>query len=538
MKPFSVLRAKASRSATGEGAHFETDMRAASGAAAARRPNNVIQFHPGQRDDSDLSSLPAGIAQPEAYMRTRFPGALSPAEGRVFSSDGRVITGILSDYKIAACLGPEGSPEEPTVFCPELGEFFRYASSSGVYEAVGEAAVEKQVADLLFACAIDSGTPEPDRIRRLAKRRIVNPVVKALQASSTLSLSSFSRQPHQIHVGNGILDLQNLRLDPHSPASPTRFALPIDWDSEAEHPQGFFRFLQDMFPDPDDVTLAIRVIAMALLGNPFQRVVLFTGASSCGKSTLVKLILRLVGPEAYGQLRLEHAESRFESEAWIGKLLLAQLDASSRALQKNMHILKAISGQDTFSAEVKGVRTRIHFRPTALPVITANGDPKIRLDQDEDAWSRRLIILRGTRPPRTVNVPAFEDHLVATEGAGILRVVAEEARHLLQTGAIPLTQKQQGRTRLFLEASDPVSEFVRCHVEPSKGKQLYTADAYAAARAVLHKQGARVGSEAAIARDFNAAMREVYETNRSNSLPPRPGYSTKGWRNFHLVDLG
>src|SRR5690606_2811262 len=110
---------------------------------------------------------------------------------------------------------------------------------------------------------------------------------------------------------------------------------------------------------------------------------------------------------------------------------LAQLDASQSVLQKNTHILKALSGQDRMQPELKGERTHVTFVPRALPVITTNADVHLRLEGDHEAWQRRLVILRTEAPPPPRAIPDFERILVREEGPGILRLVAEQARNLL-----------------------------------------------------------------------------------------------------------
>jgi P4 family phage/plasmid primase-like protien len=488
--------------------------------------SNVVHF---------WSGATGGAAQAENYMRHRFPAALTPSAGGVFRVGEKGIQGIVSEYLIASCLGQLGSPDAPLVHCPELDEFYRYDPGSGVYKSFTKPQVERVVRELLTTCAeaCDGGTRSA--IQALATTHIIGRVVRAIPAESPLPLARFARDHEHLHVGNGILGLRTLNLEPFSPERPVRSALPIVWDPDAPPPVRFFEFLNRMFPDPDDVRLALQVCAMALLGNPYQRIVLLTGAAGSGKSTLVKLLRLVVGPGAYGQLRMEHSGSRFESEAWLDKLLLAQLDATPEILQRNTEVLKALSGHDPFTGEVKGERGRLDFVPRALPVITANKAPRVRLDGDADAWERRLVLLQGRARPTGRPVRAFEEELVSNEGPGILRVIAETARDLISAGQLVLSPRQESRVRVYLGTSEPVTEFVRLHVAPAPGENLYTGDAYPAAVAYLAETESDALSKAVVAKDFAAAMREVHNVRMHKSLPPRANMSTKGWRGFELV---
>jgi len=480
-----------------------------------------------------------GVAEAEAWMRSRFPGALLQRNaGRVFASGKSGISGFESEYLLAACLGPAGSPGAPWKFNPDTREYLRYDPKCGLYRPEPPAAVEYAVARILEQCARESGTRRPERIRALQKLRHIRQVVEALKGVAPIAESEFERDLTCIHVANGILNLERLELHDFSPDRPARYGLPIQWDPAAPRPRRFIRFLARMFPSTADRRLAVRLLAMAMLGNPFQKVAIIYGASRSGKSTLTKLFGSFVGDEAYGQLRLELSGGRFEAASWIGKLVLAQLDAPEEILQANTNVLKAISGQDRFEAEYKFAPKRHRFTPTALPIITSNRLPRLRLEDDRDAWLHRLLILRTEAGPHAKPVREFEAALMREEGPGILFLVAREAQRLLGAGTLKLTRAQRRRVELMVDASDPIRTFVRHYVQPAQGATLYTADAYAAVKTYLRMNQFEFIPDGRIQRQFREAMETVHGGRRSNSLPPSPGKSTRGWRHFRLCDDG
>lgn len=486
---------------------------------------------------TDPAPSKGGVAEAEAWMRARFPGVLGPGAGRIFQVGKYGICGFASEYLVAACLGRAGSPDAPWKYDQDAGEYLRYDPQSGLYRPERPEAVENAVVRVLEQCARESGSTRPERIRALQKRRHIRPVVEALKGVSPISAADFERHDAAcIHVKNGILDLERLELQDFSPDRPARFGLPVEWDPSPPRPRRFLRFLKRMFPDPADRRLAIRLLAMALLGNPYQKVAIIHGASRSGKSTLVKLFATFVGDDAYGQLRLEHSGGRFEAARWIGKLILAQLDAPEEILQANTHVLKAISGQDRQEAELKGVRKTVRFVPRALPIITSNLTPRLKLEDDRDAWLNRLVILHTEAGPAAAPVRDFDKVLVAEEGSGILGLVAREAKRLLEAGTLKLTRAQQHRIELMVDASDPIRTFVRHFVEPAHGESLYTADAYEATKAFLRRHRYEPIPEGRLQRSFREAMMSVHGARRSNSLTRSPGKSTKGWRHFRLCD--
>lgn len=472
----------------------------------------------------------------EEWMRKRFPRVLTPDAGRVFRVHNGSLVGFQSHYLLPRCLGLAGNEVDPWAYCPETSEYLHYDPERGIYVAATEAQVESAIVSLLEECARTSGTRRPDALRSLQRREQITPLVKALRSVSVLTAATFEEHDATcIHVRNGILNFRTLELEPFTPERPARTAVPIEWSPSALEPTRFLQFLDGMFRDPDDRLLVIRLIALALLGNPFQKVVILQGRGGSGKSTLVKLMGAIVGEGAYGELRLENSNGRFESARWMHKRLLAQLDASQSVLQKNTHILKALSGQDRMQPELKGERTHVTFVPRALPVITTNADVHLRLEGDHEAWQRRLVILRTEAPPPPRAIPDFERILVREEGPGILRLVAEQARNLLAAGELPLSAAQRDRTEMFLAQADPVRAFVRNEVEAAPGEYLYAEEAFRAAQSYVLEVGVdTLPAPNTLRALLGKAMEEIHGAHKSNSLPPRPGYSTKGWRNFRL----
>ena len=60
------------------------------------------------------------------------------------------------------------------------------------------------------------------------------------------------------------------------------------------------------------------------------------------------------------------------------------------------------------------------------PIILAcNGKPKINLDQDTDAWMRRLVILNLQTPDHEQHYGKLAEMILKTESAGILNWLLE-----------------------------------------------------------------------------------------------------------------
>lgn len=470
---------------------------------------------------------------PEAWFRARFPTAFSAAEEQAFAERDGELVGFASEYLIARCIGRAGSPSAPVVFCPEEAEFYRYASGSGLYEPIRRQDVRSEVVKLIEQCSAGSLQHFRAEILKLRTRKVLAPVADALMTESVMRVSEFEPDYHVIPVENGMLDLRTLRLDPFSPQRPVRSKLPIRWDEHAAPPTKFLEYVESMFPAEEDRRLLIDSLAMAFLGNPFQRIVVILGPGGAGKTTLVKLLISLIGIDDTAQFIPKKSDRPFEPVSWIGKKLLYVTEARENSLLGCSQQLKEISGQDTMTVEFKSSNIRMSFTPRSLLMVTGNPDLRLRIEQDRDAWERRLILLRVVKPQNLDPIPDFDQHLMRTEGPGILKVVVEAAQRLLRDGLPKLSEEQDRRVKHLLDASDPYAEFVSVHVEDQVESCVYTADAYAAAKEFLSRNEYRVPGSGELQKRVTRAMEEAGYTT-SNSLKKCPDKSTRGWRRIRL----
>lgn len=512
-----------------------------------RPPEYALEFsnrrHTELVDSQHLDSVEVR-SSPDEWMQARYPSVFDDYGGDIFerTKSGRA-KGIGPERLFARCLGPEGSPDAPLRYCPGAdgigGEgFYRYDPDVGIYRTLTRAEARLVVDDLLEECA--EQTTDTKGIHSLRENRHLDEVLRSLEGEATVPLERFQPRVRFRHVQNGILDLRTLEKHDFSPECPSLAKLPVSWEERPAFPRKFVGWLRRMFPEPDDRDLALSVMALPLIGNAPQRLVLLRGPGGTGKSTLVKLMAALVGHRASGQMRLDHLGSRFEAQRWFGKLLLHADEACGTIRDKAAVELKRLSGQDPYEAELKNANDPVKFGPRALPILVANGHIEVELNNDLQAWRRRLVVLTvSERAAAGPKVPNFEKLLLEREGPGILRLVASRAQQLLQRAnssgrAGLLTPAQRHRANRTLRGFDPVRAFVDARVQRSPGEHLYKGSARAVAREWLQEHGYPVPSKRTLSVRLNEHVTRVGGTE-SNSLPDHPDHSSRGWRQVSLA---
>ena len=270
-----------------------------------------------------------------------------------------------------------------------------------------------------------------------------------------------------IHCGNGVLihDGEKWIKRPFSAEFYSRNRTSIHYDPSAGCP----RFLKELLApamSPEDVELMRIYAGQCLIGyNMSQMFLMLTGTPGGGKSTLVNVIEGLIGRFNCTELRLEHMTERFELQRLIGKTLLTAKDVKSHFMNSpGAYKLKALTGNDTMTAEFKGGNGGKDITGVFNAIITSNTTLRVSLDGDSGAWRRRMLWIKYDSEAPKEKIADFDKLLLRDEGSGILNWALSGAETLLNNGGIiTRTAEQTARIDNLLLESDSVGAFVsRC----------------------------------------------------------------------------
>ena len=342
-----------------------------------------------------------------------------------------------------------------------------------------------------------------------------------------------------IHLQNGMLDLQNMVLKDFAPEYHSRNQIPLALDTNAECP----RFLNDLLaPALGDEAIETfqKYIGMTLLGgNDAQQFMLLEGTAGGGKGTLVEIVKKVVGEENIAELRTMHANERFELSGYVGKTLLIGADVPGNFLQqKGSESIKKLTGGDLLDAEFKHSNGRCKLRGEFSIIITSNNSLNVRLDGDNAAWRRRLILLKFVNNPPKKPIARFADKLFAEEGPGILNWMVQGAvkclDDLAKYGRIHLPPSLQEDADDLLYKSDSVHNFVMDCVKPADGGALISAEAYQPYIRYCNENG----FIALTRENFFRTLAKEMQTTHHASINHRMGSNNtqRGYRNFVVIE--
>lgn len=353
----------------------------------------------------------------------------------------------------------------------------------------------------------------------------------------------FQTKPGVIHVGNGVLHLENPdQLLSFSPDYYSRNRSEILLDPIAECSR-FLNTLLNPAISQDDSELLQKYCGQCLLGyNISQTLLLISGTPGGGKSTLVSLIEKVIGLHNVAQLKVGLLSERFENASFVGKTLLTGKDVPGNFLNNpgGASVLKALVGADRLSFEQKHLKRRIEARGEFNVIITSNARLHVRLDSDTGAWQRRLLMVEFEQVPPDKPIPHLDDLLIEQEGPGILNWMIEGAIKLLyeieQYGRLKLSKNQRQRIESLLAESDSVRAFVLQCIEASHGSDVTIAELLEAYTDFCESRGWRAETVSHFESQIPNTMLEIHRRTRRNDIK-RLGKSQRGFMHVALKKI-
>lgn len=214
----------------------------------------------------------------------------------------------------------------------------------------------------------------------------------------------------------------------HSPEWCGTVQLGTSWDPEGECPN-WLRFIEVSVP-VDAVEFVQELCGYVLyLGNPFQVAFLLHGPAASGKSTFLRILIRLIGSSSTSSRSLQElSKDRFATSDLYGKLANFCGDIDATRIEETA-AFKRIVGGDMITAQRK-MEKAFDFAPVAKLIFSANELP--RSADVSGGWFRRWLLVPFPNGGRR-HCPGFEESLEG-ELPGIGRWAVEGLQRLMARG--------------------------------------------------------------------------------------------------------
>ncbi|MDF1657893.1 MAG: hypothetical protein P1U58_09790 [Verrucomicrobiales bacterium] len=365
--------------------------------------------------------------------------------------------------------------------------FFQYSEKEGIWKRLATQQVDALILSYIARLAAESNDEGLHLKTRKTSISSIRSLLEALTYSTDLATGISPDGWHCFAALNCVIGVVEPSVKeggmlcplPFSPGFLLLGKSEVPFEIGAKCPRLLNELLCPVL-DLDDVALLQKMFGLILVSrNSLQKILLLEGEGGLGKGIAAQILNSVLGRAQVTELRTRSLHSRFEVSRYRGKRLLAGRDVSSDFLKTpGASMLKALTGGDLLSTELKNANEVGDLVGDFHVVITSNSPLHLRHDEDSSAWKRRIVIVRFHTPSEGLpkRIRHFDQVLLKEEGPGILNWMLQGAQIALQEihedGTLSLTTAQRARISNRVRESDTVGFFVESRLVYAAGRSL------------------------------------------------------------------
>ena len=359
-------------------------------------------------------------------------------------------------------------------------------------------------------------------------RRKIHDLLHALGAACHLAdrtdQPSWIAGEHQtenviVSCSNGLLDVIDRTLIPHTPLYFNTTAVPFAYTPDAPVPPNWLAFLDDLWGDDHDQIRALQEWFGYIVSGrlDLHKIMLIVGPTRAGKGVIARALGALIGQDNVAGPTLSSLSGDFGLAPLLGKSLAVVSDARLGGRDSNVVVerLLSISGEDTLTVNRK-YREQWTGKLPARLLICSNELP--RLGDASAAIAGRFVTLMLTHSFYGREDKTLERRL-RTELPGILNWALDGLARLVDQDAFTRPTSTTEAYVALQDLASPISAFLRerCVVGPDQ--QIPCDELYAAWGEWTEANGHRKTATSTFGRDLRAAVPAVrrYQPGSGNN---------------------
>lgn len=304
-----------------------------------------------------------------------------------------------------------------------------------------------------------------DILQELASTHHKNNIVEMIKDLTLADRKDFDVENHLINLNNGVFDIRDKTLTPHSHEHLFFTKIPVDYNPNATCP-AVTKFLGEILPEAH-VKIILEWFGYCLYRRYFiKKAIIFVGERDTGKSTLIKLYERFTGKENTSGVSLQKiASDKFASSHLYNKHINIYDDLSFKDINDN-GLFKIATGGSVMTGEKK-FGEQFQFENFSKLTFACNKIPDVK-DTTDDAYFSRWIIIPFLAVIAEKEIDKFLTDKITTkkELSGLLNLALSGLSDILQTQNFSYDKTPEEIKKEMLLSGSMVANFVKdCLVE-------------------------------------------------------------------------
>ena len=260
-----------------------------------------------------------------------------------------------------------------------------------------------------------------------------------------------------VNFRNGFYDPVTKQFFPHSPEYRSTNQIPFTYDPERPIKGDMvLEWLYFICDSPDDIEMLCQFSGLCMTRDTRQqKFLILNGEGGSGKSTVIRMIEKMIGSENISNVSLDQLEKRFYAFGLMGKLLNSCADLEIDALS-DVSTLKKVLGEDALLAEPKG-KDAVSFKSYAKLIFSTNELPIVKAEKT-NGFYRRLLILTMNKVPEKKETDFFDR--LSAEIEDFIRISMLSLERLYENGQILESSGSKEAVKRLRMDSDTVEAFL------------------------------------------------------------------------------
>lgn len=275
-------------------------------------------------------------------------------------------------------------------------------------------------------------------------------------------LKDFNSDQNVINFQNGILRLDTMELEPHSPDVLSTVQIPCNWNVEAANCPIFDDYLNTLANGDKEIVCFlwqyIGVTISNIHGYITKKALFLYGAGNTGKSQFLELLSRLIGKNNFVSTELKKLEERFGTFPILHKRLVGSPDMSFAKIAE-MKVFKNLTGGDDIEFEQKG-KSPITDKYKGMLLFCCNDLPKFGGDKGDNVYERMIIIPCNNVIPPEKRDNRLIDKMYAEREAIIYKVVQALKQFIANSYSFDVPTVCEKEARKYKLGNDNVMMFL------------------------------------------------------------------------------
>jgi hypothetical protein len=467
------------------------------------------------------------------------------------SREGFLTGSDFNDYLIADLISSD--LKKYLLFDRQLERFFRYFESEGIWKMVKDRDARSIIAAALAQLVMMPGFeslsvvfPSERRLRGLTE-----------VAKGTLGEDyPFSDNPFfppdtvSFPIANGIVtaDFRTAEVvfrEGFRAEDRSLYRAPIQYEEGAEPWPKFWveKMLLPAMQDEETVRAFFRELAWVILGGARQPMILvIVGVGGTGKGEFIRFVQDLLGPSRFSCKSVSGLDRPFGMASIAQKQVLIFQEESGMFQNGKAKLCKNLTGDDAIDERLVYSGEDVTISGRKIIITTSNDIPYISLNDDVEAWDRRLRPYYWHDYERSEVIPNFRRIVFGKEGPQLLACIMGEMRSLMQYWLNyqkpPLCASSAALRNKILLSSCPIADYLNSRLIREKKKNVVSSELFNNFNDWMRSQGQRVFRSTDFRKTALKLMLQVHGVSESHSLGDGCGRGFRGVRWKSPAEIG